>query len=200
MDEHKLDDEALIQQIALNDLDAFKELFSRYRIAVFNTCYRLIGDIQQAEDAAQDVFLKIYRSAGSFRGKSKASTWIYRISINLSLNLVRRNRRSRWMQSLSTGLKNPAARERTPPSPQRDEPDKRFEKKEMQGLLKKSFDSLPDGQRAAFILSKSENLTASEIAGILEISVNAVEARIHRAKKSLQKKITACIVKKPEEP
>ncbi|MBN1223912.1 MAG: RNA polymerase sigma factor [Candidatus Aminicenantes bacterium] len=194
------DDGVLIQRISRNDLGAFKELVNRYRIVVYNTCYGMLGDHHHAEDATQDIFLQIYKSAGSFRGKSKVSTWIYRISVNRSLNVIRRNKRSRWMMSLNSVWKDTGEREEVLPASSRDEPDKRFEKKQIKDFLKKSVDSLSDKQRAAFVLSKYENLTSKEISDILGISINSVEARIHRAKLNLQKKLVNLLSKKPGKP
>ena len=181
---NKLDDDELIQRISRKDLIAFQELVERYKSFVFNTCYNLIGSYQQAEEAAQDVFFQIYKSAGAFRHQSKMSTWIYRIAVNQSLNAIRSNKRSRWIKSLTTlETKESSGKE----------PDKLLEKKELKDLLRDAVDSLPEKQRTAFILNTYENLSPSAIAEILGISSNSVEVRIHRAKKNLQKKLASLL-------
>jgi RNA polymerase sigma-70 factor (ECF subfamily) len=181
---HKLEDNELIRKISDKDLLAFKQLVERQKILVYNTCYSIIGDHQQAEEAAQDVFLQVYKSAGAFRHQSKVSTWIYRIAVNQSLNIIRHNKRNRWIKSLSTLANEESGGE---------EPDKLLERKEMKSLLKNVVDSLPEKQKVAFILNKYENLSPSMIAEILGISTNSVEVRIHRAKINLQKKLLSLL-------
>jgi len=181
---NELDDDELIRKISCNDLIAFQEFVERHKAFVFNTCCNLIGSYQQAEETAQDVFLQIYKSAGAFRHQSKVSTWIYRLAVNRSLNVIRSNKRSRWIKSLTTlEIKESGGKE----------PDKLLEKKELKDLLREAVDSLPEKQRTAFILNKYENLSSSAIAEILDISANSVEVRIHRAKKSLQKKLASLL-------
>lgn len=189
MDPNELNDNELIRKISQRDLTAFQELVERHKTFVYNTCYKLIGNDQQAEEAAQDVFFQIYRSAGSFRHQSKVSTWIYRIAINRSLNIIRKNKKMRWIKSL-TDMEVEASKG--------EEPGKILEQKELKYLLKIAVDSLPEKQRTVFILNKYENLTSSEIAEILGIPKNTVDVRIHRAKINLQKKLASSIRKNPE--
>ena len=184
MDEYELDDDDLIQKISERDLTAFQKLVEHHKAFVYNTCYNFIGNHQQAEETAQDVFLQIYKSASAFRHQSKVSTWLYRIAVNRSLNVIRRNKRSRWIKSLTTEEIEEARGK---------EPDKLLEKKEMKDLLKAAVDSLPEKQRVVFILNKYENLSPGEIAEILDISTNSVEVRIHRAKINLQKKLSSLL-------
>ena len=190
MDEYELDDDDLIQKISERDLTAFQKLVEHHKAFVYNTCYNFIGNHQQAEETAQDVFLQIYKSASAFRHQSKVSTWLYRIAVNRSLNVIRRNKRSRWIKSLTTEEIEEARGK---------EPDKLLEKKEMKDLLKAAVDSLPEKQRVVFILNKYENLSPGEIAEILEISTNSVQVRIHRAKINLQKQLVSLLKNNPEE-
>jgi RNA polymerase sigma-70 factor (ECF subfamily) len=182
--EYELDDDKLIQRIAEKDLTAFQQLVERHKAFVYNTCYNLIGNYQQAEETAQDVFFQVYKSASDFRHKSKVSTWLYRIAVNRSLNVIRHNKRSRWIKGL-IDLETEAF--------EGEEPDKLLEKKEMKDLLRDAVDSLPEKQRTVFILNKYESLSSKEIAEILGISTNSVEVRIHRAKLNLQKKLASLL-------
>ncbi len=184
----KLEDEELIRRISGGDLSAFEELVDRHKSLIYNTCYRLLGDFHLAEEATQDVFLEIYRSAEFFREESRVSTWIYRIAVNRSLNIIRKNKRLRWIRSLSSPWQERAGEEFSVSS-RKEEPDRVFEDKESRSILREAIDTLPEKQRVAFILHKYENLTSKDISDILSISVNAVEARIHRAKNSLQKRL-----------
>lgn len=184
MDEHELSDDELILKISLKDGDAFRQLVERHKGLVYSTCFSLTGNDQQAEEAAQDVFLQVYRSAGKFRHRSKVSTWIYRIAVNRSLNIIRREKRQGWIKSLtSQEVQDPGS----------GEPDKRLEKKELSSLLDTAVDSLPEKQRTAFILNKYEGLSPNTIAEILGVSANSVEVRLHRAKINLQKKLASLL-------
>jgi RNA polymerase sigma-70 factor (ECF subfamily) len=194
------EDESLIRLTSGKDLAAFKELVDRYQTSVFNACLSIIGDHHQAEEAAQDTFYQVYRSAGSFRGESKVSTWIYRIAVTRSLNLIRRNKRYRWVKSLSSLWSDDLSEGETFFATSPDEPEKRLEKKEKKDLIERAVTSLPEKQRVAFVLSKYENLTAKEISEVLGISINSVEARIHRAKLRLQKELVMILKKNSEEP
>ena len=176
------DDDELIRRISSKDANAFKQLVERHKVFVYNICYNLIGNFQQAEETAQDVFFQVYRSAGSFRFKSKVTTWIYRMAVHRSLNVIRHNKRFQRIKNLSDLEEDESMR---------DEPSILMEKKELKALLKAAVDSLPEKLRTVFILNKYENLSSREIGEILGISVNSVEVRIHRAKTSLQKKLAS---------
>lgn len=184
MDDHDRDDDKLIRKISHKDVAAFRQLVERHKNFVYSTCRSLIGNDQQAEETAQDVFFQVYESAGNFRHQSKVSTWIYRIAVNRSLNAMRHNKRFGWIKSL-TGME--------PGEPGGREPDKQFENKELGRILKTAMDSLPEKQRTVFILNKSGNLSPREIAGILGISTNTVEVRLHRAKIKLQKLLSSLL-------
>lgn len=184
----------LIRKIAQKDLSAFRELFVRYQTRIYNTCYSLLADHHQAEDATQDVFLQVYKSAKSFRGESQVSSWIYRITVNRALNIIRHNRRSRWMKDSNPPWQERGQR-RSPILSCGEEPDSILEAKEIKALLRETVDSLPKKQRVTFILHKHENLTSREISEILGVSINAVEARIHRAKAAIQKRFLSQLKK-----
>lgn len=181
---NELDDDDLIRKVASNDPIAFRQLVDRHKIFVYNTCFSLIGNPQQAEETAQDVFFQVYKSAGTFRHQSKVSTWIYRIAVNRSLNVIRQNKKIRWTKSLTIlEIEEGGGKE----------PDRLLEKKELKDFLKAAVDSLPEKQRTVFILNKYENLSPRAIAEILGISTNTVEVRIHRAKIKLQKKLASLL-------
>lgn len=185
-----MDDRELIQRIVTKDHIAFKLLVDRYQVLVINACYGLLGNRQDAEDVAQEVFLNVYKSAESFRHQSKLSTWLYRIAINLSLNHLRKKKRFRWLRSIHSLKDNESAKSVNDLSASEDvRPDISFEKKERRKILWVAINALPENQRVAFVLHKYEGLSYQEIAEILECSLSAVESRIHRAKANLQKRL-----------
>lgn len=182
-------DHELIQQTAAKDHHAFKTLVDRYQALVVNTCYGLLGNRQDAEDVAQEVFFQVYRSANKFRQEAKVSTWLYRIAVNRSLNFIRDNKWSRRLKNLGALLGDEAQQVANVPAPNSSRPDIALEQKERDEKLKKAIDSLPPKQRAALVLHKYEGLPYQEIAAILNCSLFSVESLLHRAKINLQRKL-----------
>jgi RNA polymerase sigma-70 factor (ECF subfamily) len=179
----------LIKGIALNDHAAFKALVELYQSRILNTCHRILGNQQDAEDVAQEVFVKVFEKAGSFRSESAVSTWLYRIAVNLSLNYRRRQKWSRYLDVLTlseTAEEDPVARIE---APEKDRPDRLFEEKERGRILGDALNTLPERQRAAFVLHKFEGLSYEEISEVLESSISSIESLIHRAKRNLQKRL-----------
>jgi len=156
---------------------------------VLNTCYRFVMNRQDAEDLAQDVFVEVHRSLESFREESKLSTWIYRIAVTKSLDHLRRMKRKKRFSSIKRiiGIDDPAE---DLPSTSGDNPEQALAGKERAGILQDALNTLPDNQKTAFLLSKQDGYTNSEIADILQTSVSAVESLIHRAKKNLHDKLS----------
>lgn len=184
-----MNDKELIQKIAAKDHGAFKVLVDYYQALVINTCYDLLGNRQDAEDVAQEVFLQVYKSAKQFRQEAKLSTWLYRIAVNRSLNFVRDNKRFRWLKRLSSLLEDEGQRAEEVPASDSDRPDVELEKKERNVIVQKAIDSLPGEQRAAFVLHTYEGLSYQEIAEVLNLSLSSAGSLIHRAKLNLQKKL-----------
>lgn len=182
-------DEKLISKIAEKDKDTFVEFVRRYQSGILNLCFKLTADRESAEEAAQDVFLQVYREALQFRGLSKVSTWVYRIAVNRSLNICRKVKRQGWLRNSRSLLKNGIPASDEFPAPSQYSPDEILERKQEREFLKKALNSLPENQRIAFLLRHIEGLSYQEIAEILNTSVASIESRIHRAKVRLRKKL-----------
>jgi RNA polymerase sigma-70 factor (ECF subfamily) len=179
-------DHELIEKIKIGDAAAFQELFERYKKLVINVCFRLIGNKDEAEDLTQDVFLKIFNSARHFKHRSQVSTWIYRIAINRSLNHLRQKKYQRWF-SLDSDLISNASLDferSSDESPERD-----FQKQEREKIVLNAIKSLPVEQQVALMLQRYDGLSCEEIAAIVNCSIGAVQARLHRAKKNLYQKL-----------
>ena len=184
-----IDERELIQRILARDDVAFRTLVELYQSSVLSVCYRMLGNRQDAEDVAQDVFVMVYRKAESFRGESRLSTWLYRIAVNLSLNRLRRRQWDRLFGVLTLSEAESNETTDTMEAPEQNRPDRQLESSERSRILTDVLDTLPDKQRVAIILHKIEGLSHHEIAEILQISVSSVESLIHRAKRNLQKKL-----------
>ena len=173
-------DEDLIKHAAGGDERSFEDLVSKYQQAVFNTIYRYTGTREDVQDLAQEVFIKVWRNAGKFRGESKFSTWLYRIVANHCLNY----RRKRRHQHVS--LDELAEKGETPES-LKVKPD--HEQKRVVELVRAAVDGLPARQRMALVLSQYEGRSYKEIAEIMRVSVSSVESLIFRARRALRGKL-----------
>ncbi|ACF45466.1 RNA polymerase, sigma-24 subunit, ECF subfamily [Prosthecochloris aestuarii DSM 271] len=171
-----------------NSEESFSALVAEHQNMVINTCYRFVLNREDAEDIAQEVFIEAYRSLERFRNESKLSTWLYRIAVTKSLDHLRKKKRKKRFSSLKRmiGQEDPIQEIALPDN---DTPSDLCLEQERVKVLQNALDSLPDNQKTAFLLSKSDGYSNQEIADIMQTSVSAIESLIHRAKKNLQKKL-----------
>ncbi len=175
--------ENLLVQLKHGQPNAFRLLFDAYYPRVLNLCYRYLGTREDAEEIAQDVFIKIHQNIHNYRPQGKEFTFLYRIAVNLSLNRIRDRKRKNWLSF--DRLKENQGHE-----PQADsalQPDAAYEKQEQQTQIWQALQKLPENQRTAVILKRYHDLSYEEIADVMSCSVSAVEARLHRAKNNLKK-------------
>lgn len=178
----------LLAKIAQGSEPALEELYTLFKSRVYNTALSYLQNAEEAEEVTQDVFVKIFRSATWFEGKSSVSTWIYRITVNQSLDrLNHRKRQKRFGLLVDLFGKNPA--EPATDLPHFDHPGVVLEQKENARILFQAIESLPDQQKTAFILSFIEDLPRQEVADVMQISLKAVESLLQRAKTNLRKRL-----------
>ncbi|MFH0777826.1 MAG: sigma-70 family RNA polymerase sigma factor [Candidatus Eisenbacteria bacterium] len=185
-----MNDREVIQRIAAGEQEAFKGLVDLHAPSVLNICHRILRNQQDAEDVAQDVFVSVYRKAGTFRGDSGLSTWLHRIAVNLSLNQLRRRKWDRYWGALSLSDQKGEMAVRALEAPEHRRPDSRLEEKERSEILADVLNTLPERQRVALILHKFEGLSHREVADVLQVSLSSVESLIQRGKENLRKKLT----------
>jgi RNA polymerase sigma-70 factor (ECF subfamily) len=183
-------DRELIEGLSMRDRTAVNYLVSAYQKKVIKTAYYFIGNLEDAEDLSQEIFLEIIKSIDSFRGTSSLSTWIYRIIVNRSINIIRKNSRRNIFISIEhffhiTG--EPGNIIRKEPSDDCDP----FDEEEIKIIINHAINELSEKQRIAFVLNKYEELSYKEIADIMNLSVSAVESLIHRAKNNLQRRLAS---------
>ncbi len=180
-----MNDHDLVEKIKNGDHQAFKYLFEHYRNQVFNVCYRMSGNRQEAEDAAQDVFLKVFHAIDTFRGEAKLSSWIYRIAVNTVLKRQRRKKLENWI-SLDFLFQDDDTFQPTSPE---QTPDQYVENLQKEQIVQNAIQRLPERQKTALILFRYENLSYQEIAAVMGTSQSAVESLLHRAKDNLAQKL-----------
>lgn len=186
----------IIQKLQQGNEQAFKQLVEKYQKLVVNTCFSMVHNTEDAEDIAQDVFIEVYRSVGSFRADSKLSTWLYRIAVNRSLNFIRDNKRKKWFRSFEETISGKKSQLQNVAEGGSENPGTELESSQRAHILHQAIGSLPENQKTAFTLNKYEELSYKEISEVMQLSVSSVESLIHRAKLNLQKKLYTCYKKK----
>ena len=169
----------LIRRIKEGDSRAFDEMVLTYQERIVNLAYRLLGDADAAQDVAQDAFVKAFLHLDSFKAESSLFTWLYRITVNLAISRLRKRKWERLFSYFDPlSLRGWLAEWSK-------QPDAIVEKKEQHHLIHTALNRLPETQRTVLVLHRWEGLSHQEIARILNISVSAVESRIHRAYRTL---------------
>jgi len=182
-----------MMRVQAGDQSAFKVLVERYQRRVINVAYRFLGNREDAEDVAQETFLRVYLSAKSYKPKAELFTYLYTIATRLALNRLRKRKRLRWfsLDQLQEDGEEGVGREF--PADLADQPDVSLEQAEREAVVRRALDALPEAQKTAVILSRYEGLPYKQIAEVMETSVSAVESRLHRAKQTLKKKLSGYI-------
>jgi RNA polymerase sigma factor (sigma-70 family) len=175
----------LIVQLQQGDETAFKKVVEEWQNMVYNTAAGIVQNEEDADDITQEVFIQVYQSISSFKGESKFSTWLYRITVTKSLDHLKRKKRKKrfaFVQSLFGNSSDEALH-----PPEFNHPGVLAENKEKATALFKALQQLPDNQRIAFTLHKIEGQKHQDVAAIMNLSVTATESLIARAKNNLRK-------------
>ncbi len=185
--EQNLDE--LIARILAGDRQLFHQLIRPVERSIYFLCYSLLKNEQDAEDAAQDTAINIFRHLSSFRGDAKFKTWALAIARNEALARIRKAGR-RQEESLDAGLETPGG-EVTPLAltDWREIPSEALERKELGQLLRQAIGQLPELYRNVLLLRDIEEMDGRETAAALGISEAAVKVRLHRARIMLQREL-----------
>ncbi len=185
-----MEDKQFLADLREQKQSAYSKLLDEYQGKVFNTCLSFVPNMEDAEDIAQEVFVEIYSSIKKFKGDSKLSTWIYRISVNKSLEFIRKKstkKRFGFMQSI-TGGEMPV--DKSSYFTEFNHPGIQLENKEKSELLFSAINKLPEAQKVVFTLHKVDGMSYKEVSEVTEKSVSSIESLLFRAKKNLQKILT----------
>ncbi|SHG85678.1 RNA polymerase sigma factor [Flagellimonas flava] len=185
-----MEDKAFLADLKAQKQTAFSRLLDDYQRKVFNTCLSFVPNREDAEDIAQEVFMEVYASIDKFREDAKLSTWIYRISVNKSLEFIRKQKTKKrfgFMQSI-TGSELPL--DKTSYFTEFNHPGIQLENKEKSEILFAAINKLPEAQRVVFTLHRIDGLSYKEISEVTEKSISSIESLLFRAKRNLKKILT----------
>jgi RNA polymerase sigma factor (sigma-70 family) len=180
-----LDERTLVEKLKNGDDAAFKLIVETWQNMVYNTALGIVQSAEDAEDIAQDVFVQVYQSVHTFKGDSKFSTWLYRITVTKCLDHERRKKRKKRFAFVKSIFGNDSQLVVNPPDFHH--PGVTLDKKETAAALFQAIRQLPDNQRVAFTLHKIEGLSYLEISDVMKTTVSSVESLMHRAKTNLRK-------------
>jgi RNA polymerase sigma-70 factor (ECF subfamily) len=175
-----LSDEKLVQLVLDGDREAFSVLISRYERQIYGLAYRLTNNKHEAQDLGQEAFIKIYQSLAKYDPERPFFSWMYKVATNQCYSLLRKKREADTpLESVIEFIPDD--------NPEESSPELFILKKESQDNVRSALASLPEKYRLALILRFMEDMSYQEIANTMEISLSAVESRIHRGKKLLLK-------------
>jgi len=177
------DERALVARLRRGEVAAFESLVRAHQDRVFDFCFRMLGDREEASDLAQEIFVSIHQAMHKFREDSKLSTWIFRISKNHCLNRLKYlKRRGR---GLSAGFEDVPESELSNALGGLPKPDEALQAKHEQVLVQKAIATLEVEQRALVVLRDIEGLSYEEIVEITDLPEGTVKSRLHRAREKL---------------
>ena len=181
-------DAELVARAQRGQSAAFAELVLRYQDAIYNSICHLVGDVHEAADLAQDVFLKAYRGIASFRGQAAFSTWLYRIMLNTVTSFRRRDALlPRHMASIESGRDaDPPDGDRGGPVAPDADPTEAIMRQERVRLVRAAIGRLDEQGRQAIVLRDMEGCSYEQLAQILDVPIGTVKSRLHRARQALK--------------
>jgi RNA polymerase sigma-70 factor, ECF subfamily len=186
-DPENAEDVRLMRLVSRGDTAAFEQLVERHQALVIGTVARMLGSNSDVEDIAQQVFVRVWRSAPRYQPRAKFTTWLLKITRNLVFNEMRRTKRHAHVpvQPEAEAEEIPLKDEQT------QEPDAALLEHELQEAIEKAIVDLPETQRMAVVLRRYEELSYEDIAEVLKLSVPAVKSLLFRARTELREKLAS---------
>jgi RNA polymerase sigma-70 factor (ECF subfamily) len=182
-----LNEQELIDRLKKGEESAYKELVTSWQDMVYNTSLGIVQSEADAEDVAQEVFVKAFESIKGFKGESKISTWLYRITVTRSLDFLRSRKRKKRFAFVSSIFGENNQLLINPPD--FNHPGVLSENRQQAAVLFKAVNELPDQQKIAFVLTRVEGLGHKDVSEIMGTTVPAVESLLQRAKLNLKKQL-----------
>ncbi|MCS7253945.1 MAG: sigma-70 family RNA polymerase sigma factor [Armatimonadota bacterium] len=176
----------LLRRCKAGDEDAWREFIDTYKHMVYSFAYDLLRNPEDAEDVAQEVFINAFRAIGSFRGDSRISTWLYRVTKNACLNFIRQRDKAVWesLDDQEGNWEELLDRDDDMPTPE-----ELVLHEELREIVRRKIDELPHIYRTAIIMCDIRQLNYEEAARILNIPVGTLKSQVFRARRMLKEKL-----------
>lgn len=177
-----------VNEVLKGHQDAFEEIVTLFQHRLYQVCYRMLGNAQEAEDIAQEAFVRAYTNIHTYDQNRKFSTWLFRIATNLCIDRIRKKKPDYYLDAEVPGTEglNMYSQIASP-----DElPEEQVEKMEMQERIHYEIGRLPDKYRSVIILRYIEELPLQEIGDILKLPLGTVKTRVHRGREALRKQMS----------
>lgn len=176
-----------IKQVKKGDQNAFTEIVELFKDKVYQLCYRMVGNAHDAEDIAQEAFIRAYVNINSYDTNRKFSTWLYRIATNLSIDRLRKRKPDYFLDAEIEGTEGLTMYSQIPSDDL--QPDEAVESLEFQEWVQQEINELPVMYRSVIVLKYIEELSLKEIGDILDLPIGTVKTRIHRGREALRKRL-----------
>jgi RNA polymerase sigma-70 factor (ECF subfamily) len=176
-----------IIQVKNGDQNAFSEIVEIYKDKVFQLCYRMIGNSHEAEDLAQEAFIRAYININSFHMDKKFSTWLYRIATNLSIDRIRKKKPDVFLDAEVKGMEGLTMYSQL--AADISTPEEEVVSLELQETVQNEILKLPDKYRTVIVLKYIEELSLKEISDILDLPISTIKTRMHRGREALRKQL-----------
>ncbi|MBN8237384.1 RNA polymerase sigma factor SigW [Halobacillus kuroshimensis] len=176
-----------IKQVKKGDQAAFEDIVSFYQNKVYHICLRMIGNSYEAEDLAQEAFIRAYTNLHTFDERRKFSTWLYRIATNLSIDRIRKKKPDYHLDAEVKGTDGLDMYSQL--AADQALPEEEVESLELQTYIHKEILALPPKYRSVIVLRYLDELALQEIAEVLDIPVGTVKTRVHRGREALRKRL-----------
>lgn len=180
-------DNEIINLCKKGDRDAFTMLMEKYQNQVFNIAYGMLSDYEDASDASQEIFVKVYRSISSFKGQSAFTTWLYVICRNVCNDILRKRQRAGVSVSIDADEPETAVKELKSELPT---PEEQVELTERQAAVRAAINELKSEHKEVLIYADMQQLSNEEVAKILKCPLGTVKSRLNRARTALRKKLS----------
>jgi RNA polymerase sigma-70 factor, ECF subfamily len=173
-----------IKQVLKGDQNAYAEIVEIYKDKVFQLCYRMLGNRHEAEDMAQEAFIRAYVNIASFNINLKFSTWLYRIATNLCIDRIRKKKPDYYLDAEVSGTDGLTMYSQVAADTAL--PEDEVESIELQESIQREISKLPEKYRSVIVLKYIEELSLNEISEILDMPLGTVKTRIHRGREALR--------------
>ncbi|WP_191557648.1 RNA polymerase sigma factor SigW [Metabacillus idriensis] len=176
-----------IKQVKKGDQNAFAEIVDIYKDKIYQLCYRMLGNSHEAEDIAQEAFIRAYVNINSYDMDKKFSTWLYRIATNLTIDRIRKKKPDYYLDAEVAGTEGLTMYSQVAADVAL--PEDQVETMELQQMIQKEILKLPDKYRSVIVLKYIDELSLIEISEILDMPIGTVKTRIHRGREALRKQL-----------